>query len=427
MKRALFLLAACGGGGHHTSDAPPYDAPADTLATSADAAQNAVTLRVTSSGDPVPNVATIFLDAQDKQIAAVTTNASGTAAAMVSPGGTVTAIIHEGSGLDHLTTFTGVHPGDALVLELQPAGPVTTTPVNLTFPTNGSTTYSLFPSCGDPQASADGTFVFRPAGCAGTADFVLGAGDGQTISSFLVAMGVAVGADATIVGSFALPVSPAYSYIAIPPALAAISTRAAVLGHNGVMYAESSSVQLAANQATATLHETIPSTATPALVTTNLWPQPSELGQQLVADVVADASADYTLDVTQTMLPRYITAPAYDVASRSIGWGEAPATAQSTVVRAHIHAYRDAIPSGRSWTWDIAAAKTATSVTFPALPDVDGFSFIPIATDTVVVDDLTTALFPGGFDALRTSPFHDLVPALTSGHAVIETLAPPPL
>ena len=146
-----------------------------------------------------------------------------------------------------------------------------------------------------------------------------------------------------------------------------------------------------------------------------------------MADVVANASADYAIDVTHTMLPRYTTAPTYDAASRTIGWGEAPADGQATVVRARLHAYRDDIPSGRSWSWEIAAAKTATTVTFPALPDVDGFSFIPIASDTVGVDDLTTATFPGGFDAVRTSPFRDLVPALTSGHAVIESLAQPQL
>ncbi|MBV8760118.1 MAG: hypothetical protein JO257_22695 [Deltaproteobacteria bacterium] len=427
MKRALFLLAACGGGGHHTTDAPPYDAPADTLPTSADAAQGGITLRVLSGGDPVPNVATIFLDAQDKQVAAVTTDQTGTAAATLTAGGTVTAIVHEGTGLDHLTTFTGVQPGDVLLLELQPAGPAAAMVVNLTFPTNGSQAYTLFPSCGDQIGSTDGTFQFRPLGCGGTADFVVGAGAGGTISSFLVAMGVNVGSDAVVAGTFAPPITPAYNYTAIPSTLSALSNRAAILGHNGEMYAQSSSVTLATNQTTATLHETIPTTMTPALVTTNLWPQPNELGQQLVVDAVADASADYNLDVTQAMLPRYITAPAYDVVTRSIGWGEAPATAQSNVVRAQIHVNRDDVPAGRSWTWTIAAPKNAASVTFPALPAVDGFSFIPIATDTVVVSDLTTALFPGGFDALRTSPFRDLVPALTSGHAVIETLAPPQL
>jgi hypothetical protein len=378
-------------------------------------------------GDPVPNVVAVFLDAHDKQLAAVVTDANGDASAAMTPGGSVTAIIHQGMDLDRLVTFTAVSPGDVLALELAQPGPALAADVNLTFPTDGAQTYTMYPSCGDPVASPDATFVFRPLGCAGSADFVLSAGDGDTVTAFLVAMGVDIRSDASVTGTFAPPVAPGYAYTNIPSAITAVSTRAAVLGHNGVMYAAASSETLSASQTAVTLHETLPDTATPALVTTNLWPQASELGQQLVADVVSDASADYAIDVTQAMLPRYTTAPTYDAASRAVSWGEAPAEAQSTVVRVRLHAYRDDIPAGHSWSWEIAAAKNATTVTFPALPDVDGFSFIPSATDTVGIDDLTTAAFPGGFDALRTSPFRDLVPALTSGHAVIESLAPPPL
>lgn len=427
MKRVLFALLGACGGGHHTTDAPPLDAVSDSLGISGDAPANGVTLHVTSGGDPVPGVAAIFLDASDKPLAAVTTDANGDAASTMTPGGTVTAIIHQGMDLDRLVTFTAVAPGDALVLELSPPGPALATDVDLTFPTNGSQVYTMYPSCGDPVASSDAMFIFRPLGCAGTADFVLSAGDADTTTSFLVAMGVDVASNKTITGTFAPPASPAYAYANIPAAVTGVSTRAAVLGHNGVMYGAASTETLATNQTAVTLHETLPDTATPALVTTNLWPQTTELGQQLVADIVPDASADYAVDVTQTMLPRYTTAPAYDAASRSVVWGEASAQAQATVVRVQLHAYRDDIPAGHSWSWEIAAAKNATSVTFPALPAVEGFSFIPIATDTVGVDDLTTAAFPGGFAALRTSPFGDLVPALTSGHAVIESLAPPPL
>ena len=428
MKRVLLaLLAACGGGGHHTTDAPPLDSIGDTFGTSGDAPPNGVTLHVTNGGNPVPNVAAIFLDAADKPLAQVITDANGAAASAMTPGGSVTAIIHQGMGLDRLVTFTAVAPGDALALELAAPGAALATDVSLTFPTNGSQLYTMYPSCGDPVASPDATFVFRPLGCAGSADFVLAAGDSSSTTSFLVAMGVDIASDTTILGTFAPPATPAYAYTNVPSAVTAVSNRAAILGHNGLMYSVASTETLAANQTAVTLHETLPSTATPALVTTNLFAPPSELGQQLVVDVVNDASADYAIDVTQTMLPRYTTAPAYDAASHAVSWGEAAADTQATVARVRLHAYRDDIPAGRSWSWEIAAAKHATTVTFPSLPEVDGFSFTPIASDTVGVDDLTTATFPGGFDAVRTSPFRDLVLVLTSGHAVIETLTPPQL
>ena len=157
-----------------------------------------------------------------------------------------------------------------------------------------------------------------------------------------------------------------------------------------------------------------------ALVVSNLYPQSTELGQQTILEV-ADSGTDYTVDLTQAMLPRYITAPAYDAASRTIGWGEAPASVDGNLVRARIHAVRDDVASGRSWTWQIVGAKSATSITFPELPALDGFSYVPLATDTVGVDELTTASIPGGYSGVRAHAFGDLNALATSGRSAIET------
>ena len=432
MKRdavLLFALAACGGGGHHTQDASPYDAPGDTLQTSADAAANGVTLRITNNGVPVANVASVFLDAQDKQIAAVTTDASGNASATVGPGGSVTAVLHEGGGLDHLMTFTAVQPGDVLLIELQPRAHTPAPQITVTAPANGSPYYSLFPSCGDTTGSIDGTFSFVPQDCGGAADFVVTtSADMQSITGFLVATNVLVGADATLPGAFGAPIDRSYNYTDVPAMVTNVVTRAALLGHNGPMYVAESAHDVAGDTAFMTT-EPMPDTTglgLSALVVSNLYPQSSELGQQTMLEV-ADSATDYTLDVTQAMLPRYITAPAYDAVSRTVGWGEAPATSDANLVRARIHAFRDDGASGHSWTWQIVGAKNATSVTYPVIPALDGFSYVPIATDTIGVDELTTASLPGGYSGVRAHAFGDLNAFATSGRSVLETLFTPNL
>lgn len=428
MKRSpmlLLALAACGGGGHHTNDASPYDAPSDTLQTSADASADGVTLRVTSNGQPVANVASVFLDAGGKPVAAVTTDASGNASATVGPGGSVTAVLHEGVGLDHLMTFTAVQPGDVLAIELQPRSHTPAPGITVTAPTNGSQSYSLFPSCGDSSSSLDGTFSFLPLDCDGAADFVVtSTNDMLSITGFVVATNVLIGANAVIPGTFGAPISRSYAYTDVPAMVTNIVTRAALLGHNGPMYAAESAHDVTGTSFTTT--EPMPDTTglgISALVVSNLYPQSTELGQQTILEV-ADSSTDYTVGITQAMLPRYITAPAYDAASRTIGWGEAPASVEGNLVRARIHAVRD---GGRSWTWQIVGAKGATSITFPELPTLDGFSYVPLATDTVGVDELTTASIPGGYSGVRAHAFGDLNDLATSGRSAIETLFTPNL
>jgi hypothetical protein len=435
MNRALLfacVLGACGGGGHHTSDASPYDAPADTLPISGDAGATGVTLLITTGGEPVANVATLFLDAQDRQVAAVTTDASGKASAIVGAGGSVTAVIAQGPDVDHLTTFTNVQPGDTLMLVLAPPGAAASAPITISAPTNaGADHYNLFPSCGMQAGSIDGQFSFTPVGCTGdTVDIVIASGNSQddaTISGFLVAQGLSAKSDNALSGTFSAPLAQQFAYTGIPNVLAALETRAVVLGANGPTYAGADTHALAANETSATTTAVMPDTSLPDEVATTLYPRDTELGEQTVYDVVTATNAPYSLDVSQAMLPRYIAAPAYDATSHSVGWGEAPGVVQPDLVRVRIHAYRDDIPSGRSWTWEIASTRNATTITFPTLPPLDGFSFMPVATDAVGVDELTTVSVPGGFGAVRTHPFDVPTSPLTSGRAVVETLYSPNL
>src|SRR4029079_3027308 len=128
------------------------------------------------------------------------------------------------------------------------------------------------------------------------------------------------------------------------------------------------------------------------------------------------------------MLPAYNTPPAYDAAARAVTWSERPAAVAADVVRTRLSMYRDDIPAGRAWTWRMIAPRSATRVVYPQLPSF-GFDFTPSGTDTIVIDELTTASVPGGYAAVRADGFGDLTHAVMSapGRMVVELLAPPQL
>jgi hypothetical protein len=423
MKRALvLLLAACGGNDHHTTDAGPIDALTDSLPVSGDGAPGGVQLHITQGGQPVEHVATFFLAEDDKVVAAVTSNAGGIAAGSLS-GGSVTAVLHAG-GIDRLWTFTDVHGGDVLELALDPPGPATANSVTIAAPVVAEAyAYALFSACGDRASSVDGTFVFTPRGCGATADFVITVNDMLDVpQAALVARGVTL-ASPTIAGGYLPVVTPAFSYVGGGSVVTSLDTRVQLLAADGVLYA-ADDLQPASGGAVTT-HVRLPDTAglgMSADVVTLLYPPASEVGQQTIHDVV-DPAMPYSLDLAAAMLPRYTIAPAYDVASRTLAWGEAPGGTAATMVRAAIHATRDAFPVGRSWSWQIIAAKTATNVTFPALPPLDGFSFVPAAGDTVGVDDLTTSNVPYAATRGFVDPGH----GVTSGRVAVETLYTPPM
>jgi hypothetical protein len=429
MKRWLLLLAACGGGTHHTTDAGPVDALSDSLPTSSDAAANSVSVRITSQGQPMPNVATAFLASDGTKVAELATDASGTAAALLDAGGSVTVILHTGASVDDLRTFTGVKPGDQLQLELAPAGPPTGAQITMTAPTDPSAyDYSLFSSCGDRTGSINGSFAFVPAGCGATADFVVSENNNlDQPMQFIVARGVSLVGSPAITGTYAAPNNVALGYSGMPSVLTSVAAHAVLIGAGPIFAADNS---VAVSGGSLSVPVTMPDTTglgMSMLVSSQLDPISTEAGQQGIHEI-APADQPYNVDLSTAMLPRYVAAPTYAVATRSIAWGEAAsATETATLVRARIHVYRNDVPSGRTWSWEIVAPKNGTNVTFPTLPDVDGFSFVPNATDTVTIDELTTVGIAGGYDGNRAHAFDDPVAHLTAGRVAIEVLYTPPL
>src|SRR5262245_56512944 len=85
------LLAACS---HHPPfpNGAPDAGSADALPTTPDAAPSAVTMTVTLRGATVPGTAVYFQNADSSLVLAATSDANGTASAMLAAGGYVTVI-----------------------------------------------------------------------------------------------------------------------------------------------------------------------------------------------------------------------------------------------------------------------------------------------------------------------------------------------
>jgi hypothetical protein len=428
------LLAACGSSHPPFPNGSPDAPPGDTLPQSTgDAAPNAVTVQVTLAGTAVANVAVFFEDPQSKPVGAATTDAQGTANALVPAGGFVTVIEpDDGSGTHHLATFAGVQAGDALHLDLQ--APDTAQPSTMTVqvPTyTGAAGYQLSTTCGQFGLGTGGDASVTLLGCGSTADFLVQANDtsGHWIASqYWPTVAVADGAMRALTGPYDLPVATTFSYTSVPASIEYVRTLERLVTAHGELYSDSTGSPVAGALVTNTI--TMPmTTGTTALVVTDNYPLATEHGEQIIYDWNAWSST-YSLDVTATLLPAFDSAPLFEPTSADLSWTERAASSSPDFARARIHLYRDAFPTGTSWTWAIVAPRTdAGKVIFPQLPATTGFDFNPHASDAIGVESVETVRAPGGYDAFRAHGFSNVTRAITgtTGTIVVQQLASPPL
>lgn len=449
MRRSVLiaLVTACKSDLHHTVDAPPTDMATDTLGESTDdAPPGAVTLTVKRGTTNVPDVAVYFQDPSSTLIEQKLTNENGFAWALMPDGGFVSAIEHVGTGLEEISTFAAVAPGDALRLDFMNPGQTKEWPIQLSFTgdASGATTYMTRTSC-----TADAFPVTQPvpttttentatlSGCDdGIADFVIQSLDaeGNPTGRALYAGGVALPSPATagtfallqLPGDFAMMAEHKIDYVNVPDTLSAVFVL-----HGISATRRAYEVNLTGERTSSTISMTAPVPAGAATQITSVVGFPAastEIGQHYVYDWGA-AITEYSLDLAAASLPRYLTSPAFDPAARTITWTEAAAALQPNLVRARIHVHRDDIPSGRSWGWRIVAPRSAaTTVVYPQLPLVD-FDFNPKDGDTYGVDELTNMTVPGGYAAWRPTAFVDVGRAVSgaSGKISVETLYVPEL
>jgi hypothetical protein len=421
------LLAACNDHPGFPSAAPDAGS-ADALPTTGDAAPGAVVVTVTLRGAPAPGVAVYFQNADSSLVLGATTDNHGAASAVLAAGGYVTVIEpDDGSGSTRLATFAAIRPGDMLHVDLAPTGPTDSTTFTATVPTmTGASGYQLYTSCGqlfvDPTGAVTGPLV----GCGGTADILVMALDptGAILGS-LYAPGVPVGQPANLTGNYSALVATRFAYTGVPASSDAVRTVQTIATARGSLFQASASGAVTNGQLTNSLD--MPAAAGAVAVTVgDVQAASTDLGEQRVFDWGAPAPT-YALDLATAMLPPFVAAPTYDAAGRIVSWVEGTGGTTANVVRARVHAFRDAIPEGKSWTWAIVAPRSAgTSVTFPKFPP-GGYDYTPQAGDSIYVDDLLIASVPLGYDGVRAHGFDNVQAYVTgpTGRLVVETLYSP--
>jgi hypothetical protein len=412
-RLAILALAACSS--HRPFPTQPVDAPPDTLdPQTADAPPGAVTLRVTDHGQPAVGIAVYFQGADSSLVAALATDAHGTAGAVIPDGGFVTAVAPGANATPHLATFAAVRAGDALALELAPGDPAGGATVDVVVPTIAATTYDVHTPCGGGTIDASGTGQLVLT-CASSADFLVVARDanGDPTSS-LFAAAVPLEGPVVLAGTYAAFDPTSFDYTDVPSAVTFVRTYRAIATPRGRVFDDSTSAP-ANGQASSKL--AMPD-APGAIAITVSDGQPSGglLDEQVVYDWGA-ASASYTLDYGAAMLAALASAPTYAPATRAVTWTERDGTA-GDLVRVRI----DVARGGSAWTWSLVAPRGGTSATYPQLLD-----FSPTASDAVTVEELANAQVPGGYDAFRAHGFANFIDAVAgpSGRSVVASYVLP--
>jgi hypothetical protein len=429
-------LAACSGDHHHGVDAPPVDVATDTLPPSTgDPPPTAVALYVTALGVPAPDVAVYFQKPDSTVELGAITDSRGLAWALASAGDFVTTIEPpNASGMTAITTFAGVQPGDRLHLDLLPQHAAPQVALTLQVPAHaGAANYIVYNACGDPvflDATATGSVGLVDCG-AGLADLVITPVDASGAQSLgaLFAPGVVIaeGGTTSVAGSYASFDMTTFTYSSVPASVVGVNTYQAIVTPRGRVFdATSQTVAPTTGSAITSIAEPHTPNGTIALTVTQEWPQDSELSQQAVYSLQPWGAA-YTADLATARLPEVSTMPAFQADTATITWTERTGGMSPSLVRASVRIFRDAIPAGRAWQWRIAAPRTGASTTLPHLPLAGGFDFNPMAGDSFTVEDLTTALVPGGYDAVRAHAFAELVNVMASGTMIVEVPYSPPL
>jgi hypothetical protein len=407
----VLLAAACGDDGvRHTPDAAPHDGPL-SVDGPVDAAPMPVTIAATRSGQPMTGVHVYFLNADSSVVLATTTDATGTASAVMAAGGSVTAINPYGpsKGPDELDTFMGVKPGDHLLLANNPS--LTSMQVTVLAPdVTGATSYFAYSPCNNQgtQLSPPPTTLVATApessamslyDCGAATDFLIVASDNTgTVIDYIVATNVAVTDQGVVdltASTYQAATTRTYTFQNVP-ALRSLSIEDDVVDPTGVIYRIYN--ETPSDTINPSFTEGMPLFTGEADVIQTSYSGAGGFSQQTLLDWGQLGSA-FTIDVGARALYNYSSQPTYDGTTHTASIGEDTSTGsapQFAVVAFNGQHANDL----RSWQWNIATPY-ADAVTLPTLP-TDVFDYNLGSGDIVSFNEWLTGSVPGGYDAVRS-------------------------
>jgi hypothetical protein len=437
MRRVVLalLLAACGDDGvRHTPDASTHDGPVD-----APEVMDPVTVTVTRADTAIPGVHVYFQNVDSSLVLATTTDANGTASAVMEAGGYVTAVDPfpapglGGITTNQLATWVGVKPGDHLRIS-EPGISTMQVTVNASFDPAATSTW-VYSSCllgGEPLNGLAATVVAQP----GVADVML-ENCGPTTNFLLVSfddnglpLNMAFFPDTAVVDQGMVNLTPVWAGVDAKswtfnngPALTGLEVQEELLDARGIVY--SMLFDTPSDQQNPTVTDPMP-----------VFPNATEVVQTDLYTTNYHALYDwgpyastYTVDVGARMLAELTGPPSFDAATHAISITEAATGATASYTATSLRAQRAA--DTRQWIWQVASPH-ATTITLPTLP-TDIYDFNVRADDSVDVPLWGIGKVPGGYDAIRAFAFvstngpSGFVSQLgASGEVTVEQYEPPP-
>lgn len=444
-------LGGCGGCnddnnvGHLPDARPPAPDAPDAMS------PDAVSLAVINHGAPAIGVTVYFLNADGSVAKAAVTDDNGIATAVVTAGGSVTAIRPFTTPpppagkvtTDELRTFLGVKPGDHLVLS-RVAFDSVTVQFDAAAPDGGdfATSYQVFTTCGGgtiaPGGSGNGSGSPDPGGtlelqnCHGAADIAVVANQivaearagGHAIETpqGLYHANATLPPDGNVMVSlrddtYADLTDVTFTYMNAPDA--SITVLHSPVLTNGFLGPYST---------TAGGSATISEAAVPA----TMQVVDSSLTLNNFHEVVdwGPYSTTYNLDLNNVLLREVTGGPTFDAATGKISWTEGTdgATPNLTIVGIQV---RRSEPTLARWHWEIAAPYSPSGVVLPHLP-TDLFDWAPGQEEIQDFDPIKNVQVTGGYDAVRSHilDIHDQTGPTgyvigNAGRAVIATSALP--
>lgn len=400
----VLVAAACGSDPvRHIPDGRPQpDARASDGA--ADTAPAPVTLTITKDGTPQAGVHVYFQNADSSLVLGTTTDATGTASAVMSPGGFATALnpfaAPSAGTPDLVKTFGGVKPGDHLVLRSTTA-PASIT-VNLVAPVDSTTTaYYFSSSCGGGGLSIGSgattvTGTASLAGCNGTADALIVTADAAGVPvSYIAKPGLAVADQATLdfsASAYTATVQRDYTINNNPNSTSIIDIFDTMATARGAAY----QAFFGASGNPVTKSWKLPVIALAGDVVQLREFTPTSISTRNV--VAWGPLSAFTVDFGGNLVPDLAAYPTYVAAQHAVTWTEVNGMATPDFVVSQVQATRTA--DNRSWTWAVAVPRAGTAVGFPTLP-TDVYDYNIAMADSSQVAGLDLVKVPGGYDAVR--------------------------
>lgn len=436
-------LGGCGGCNDSNTagrlpDAPPGPDAADAMLPDA-MPPDAVSLAVINHGVPAAGVAVYFLDADGSVAKAAITDGNGIASAVITAGGSVTAIRPFTTppppagafAPDELRTFLGVKPGDHLVLS-QAATDSVTVAFEFATPDGGNTdtTYQLYTTCGGGPTSVTPGGGLDLQNCHGAADIaVVASGGGLETPQGLYHASASLPSG----GNVTVSLDDAYAGLTDVTFTYTNTLGATItLAHSPVLTNGFLGPYSTTADSTTNNSATISEVAVPASMET-MEIVDSSLTLNNLHEVVdwGPYSTAYTLDLSNVLLREVTGAPTYDLATGKIAWTEATDGATPSLTIAGILVTRPA-PFAK-WHWEIVAPYSPGAVVLPHLP-TDVFDWQPGPNDQIEsLDPIQNVQVTGGYDAVRSHilDIHDELGPTgyvigNAGRAVIATYLPPP-